>query len=71
MIDVSAGLSDSIHKQIDASYYPDGWRRYMARAIKEVFPDKIVMTSGNIRNPQMKFVNVFLVILDVQDIVLD
>ena len=41
MIDVSAGLSDSIHKQIDASYYPDGWRRYMARAIKEVFPDKI------------------------------
>ena len=45
MIDVSAGLSDSIHKQIDASYYPDGWRRYMARAIKEVFPDKIVMTS--------------------------
>lgn len=52
MIDVSAGLSDSIHKQIDASYYPDGWRRYMARAIKEAFPDKIVMTSGNIRNPQ-------------------
>ena len=52
MIDVSAGLSDSIHKQIDASYYPDGRRRYMARAIKEVFPDKIVMTSGNIRNPQ-------------------
>ena len=52
MIDVSAGLSDSIHKQIDASYYPDGWRRYMARAIKEVFPDKIVMTSGDIRNPQ-------------------
>lgn len=51
MIDVSAGLSDSIHKQIDASYYPDGWRRYMARAIKEAFPDKIVMTSGNIRNP--------------------
>lgn len=52
MIDVSAGLSDSIHKQIDASYYPDGWRRYTARAIKEAFPDKIVMTSGNIRNPQ-------------------
>ena len=52
MIDVSAGLSDSIHKQIDASYYPDGWRRYMARAIKEAFPDKIIMTSGNIRNPQ-------------------
>ena len=103
MIDVSAGLSDSIHKQIDASYYPDGWRRYMARAIKEAFPDKIVMTSGNIRNPQSaceilenqdadligmgrqtianpswshkvktgKIVNVFLVILDVQDIVLD
>ena len=43
MIDVSAGLSDSIHKQIDASYYPDGWRRYMARAIKEAFPDKIVI----------------------------
>ena len=45
MIDVSAGLSDSIHKQIDASYYPDGWRRYMARAIKEVFPDKIVINT--------------------------
>lgn len=52
MIDVSAGLSDSIHKQIDASYYPDGWRRYMARAIKKAFPNKVVMTSGNIRNPE-------------------
>ncbi|MEF2783689.1 MAG: NADH:flavin oxidoreductase, partial [Clostridium sp.] len=35
IIDVSCGLSDSIHYQIDANYLPDGWRSYMAKAVKE------------------------------------
>lgn len=53
MIDVSAGLSDSIHKQIDANYYPDGWRSYMASEVKKAFPHQVVMTTGNIRNPKV------------------
>lgn len=52
IIDVSAGLSDSIQYQIDANYLADGWRSYMARAIKEAF-QKPVITTGNIRNPQI------------------
>ena len=52
MIDVSAALSDSIHYQIDANYLPDGWRSYMAKAVKEKF-NKPVMTTGNIRDPKV------------------
>lgn len=51
IFDVSAGLNGSIQKQIDASYYEDGWRAYMAKAVKEKF-GKPCMTMGNIRNPQ-------------------
>lgn len=49
--DVSAGLNGSIQKQIDANYYEDGWRAYMAKAVKEKF-GKPCMTMGNIRNPK-------------------
>ncbi|MGN1181907.1 MAG: FAD-dependent oxidoreductase [Faecalibacillus sp.] len=53
IIDVSAGLADSIHKQIDANYFKDGWRSYMAKAVKDAFPEKLVITTGNIRDPQI------------------
>lgn len=52
IIDVSAGLSDSIQYQIDANYLADGWRSYMAKAVKERF-NKPVMTTGNIRDPKI------------------
>lgn len=52
IIDVSAGLSDSIQYQIDANYLADGWRSYMAKAVKEKF-NKPVITTGNIRDPKI------------------
>ena len=51
VFDVSAGLNGSIQYQIDANYLPDGWRSYMAKAVKERY-GKPCMTMGNIRNPQ-------------------
>ena len=38
--------------QIDANYLPDGWRSYMARAVKEKF-GKPCIAVGNIRHPQI------------------
>lgn len=52
IIDVSCGLVDSIQYQIDANYLKDGWRSYMAKAVKEQF-HKPVMTTGNIRDPKV------------------
>ncbi|NCB92020.1 MAG: FAD-dependent oxidoreductase [Clostridia bacterium] len=52
IIDVSAGLNSSIQFQIDANYLADGWRSYMAKAVREKFK-KPVITMGNIRNPQV------------------
>lgn len=52
IIDVSAALSDSIHYQIDANYLADGWRSYMAKAVKDKF-GKPVITTGNIRDPKV------------------
>ena len=52
IIDVSAGLTGSIHYQIDANYLKDGWRSFMAKAVKEKF-NKVVMTTGNIRDPKV------------------
>lgn len=52
IFDVSAGLNGSIQKQIDANYYPDGWRSYMAKAVKEKF-GKPCVTMGNIRDPKV------------------
>lgn len=50
--DVSCGLNGSIQYQIDANYLEDGWRSYMAKAVKEKY-GKPCMTMGNIRNPQV------------------
>ena len=34
MYDVSCGLNPSLQYQIDSNFLPDGWRSYMARAVK-------------------------------------
>lgn len=49
--DVSAALNASIQYQIDANYLKDGWRSYMAKAVKERY-GKPCVTMGNIRNPE-------------------
>jgi len=49
--DVSAALNDSLYKQIDSNYFPDGWRSYMAKAVKEKY-GKPCVTMGNIRSPK-------------------
>lgn len=52
VFDVSCGLNGSIQYQIDANYLPDGWRSYMARAVKKKF-GKPCIAVGNIRHPQI------------------
>lgn len=50
IFDVSCGLNGSIQYQIDANYFEDGWRSYMAKAVKEKF-EKPCISMGNYRNP--------------------
>ena len=52
VLDVSCGLNNSIQYQIDANYLPDGWRSYMAKAVKEKY-GKPCVTMGNIRDPKV------------------
>ncbi len=52
VFDVSAALNGSIQYQIDANYMPDGWRSYMAKAVKETY-GKPTITVGNIRDPKV------------------
>ena len=52
MFDVSCGLNSSLQYQIDANYLPDGWRSYMAKAVKERY-GKLCVTTGNIRDPKV------------------
>ena len=52
IFDVSCGLNGSIQYQIDADYLPDGWRSYMAKAVKEKF-NKPCISMGNIRDPKV------------------
>lgn len=51
-LDVSCALNGSIQYQIDANRFPDGWRSYMAKAVKERF-HKPCVTMGNIRDPKV------------------
>ena len=51
LYNVSAGLNDSMEKMIDKAYLPDGWKRYLAKAVREKL-HKHVITSGNIRDPK-------------------
>ncbi|MEY8309292.1 FAD-dependent oxidoreductase [Erysipelotrichaceae bacterium 51-3] len=52
MYDVSCGLNPSLQYQIDSNFLPDGWRHYMARAVKDKF-GKPVMNAGNYRDPKI------------------
>lgn len=49
---VSCGLNSSIQYQIDSNFRPDGWRSYMARAVKDAF-HKPVIAMGNMRDPKI------------------
>lgn len=51
LYDVSCGLNPSLQYQIDSNFLPDGWRSYMARAVKDKF-GKPVMNAGNYRDPE-------------------
>lgn len=52
ILNVSAALNDNLQYQIDKMNLADGWRSYMSKAVKERFPEKITVTSGNIRSPR-------------------
>ena len=52
MYDVSCGLNPSLQYQIDSNFLPDGWRSYMARAVKDKF-GKQVINAGNYRDPEV------------------
>ena len=52
LFDTSAALNPTIQYQIDANYLEDGWRAYMAKAVRDKF-GKPTIAIGNIRNPQV------------------
>ncbi|MFD0702074.1 2,4-dienoyl-CoA reductase [Slackia equolifaciens] len=52
MFDTSAALNPTIQYQIDANYLEDGWRSYMAKAVRDAY-HKPTVAIGNIRNPQV------------------
>lgn len=52
IFDVSAAQNDTLFMQIDQMNLPDGWRSYMAKAVKEKF-NKPTITSGNFRDPKI------------------
>lgn len=52
VFDVSAALNASMHKQLDSPFFPDGWRSYMARAVKERY-GKPCISVGNYRDPEV------------------
>lgn len=52
IFDVSCGLNGSIQYQIDANYLKDGWRSYMAKAVRDKF-QKPCISMGNMRDPEV------------------
>lgn len=52
LFNTSAGLNQSIQYQIDANYLKDGWRSYMAKAVRDKF-HKPTIAMGNIRDPKI------------------
>jgi 2,4-dienoyl-CoA reductase-like NADH-dependent reductase (Old Yellow Enzyme family)/NADPH-dependent 2,4-dienoyl-CoA reductase/sulfur reductase-like enzyme len=50
IFNVSAAVNDTLQFQIDQMNLPDGWRSYLAKAVKDKF-HKPVIASGNFRNP--------------------
>ncbi|MFT8821055.1 MAG: FAD-dependent oxidoreductase [Liquorilactobacillus nagelii] len=51
ILNVSAGINDNLQYQIDKMSLPDGWRSYMAAAVKQKL-GKVTVTSGNFRSPK-------------------
>lgn len=51
VFDVSCGLNESIRYQIEPNHFSDGWRSYMAKAVKEQF-GKPCISMGNYRDPK-------------------
>lgn len=52
VFDTSCALNQTIQYQIDANYLEDGWRSYMASAVREKF-GKPTIAMGNIRDPRV------------------
>lgn len=52
MFDTSSALNPTIQYQIDANYLEDGWRSYMAKAVRDKF-GKPTVAIGNIRDPKI------------------
>lgn len=52
IFNVSAAVNDTLQYQIDQMNLPDGWRSYMAKAVKGKFK-KPTITTGNIRSPKV------------------
>lgn len=52
VFDVSAAQNDTIQFQIDQMNLPDGWRSYMAKAVRDKF-NKPTIASGNFRDPSI------------------
>lgn len=52
IFDVSAAQNDTLFMQIDQMNLPDGWRSYMAKAVKDKF-NKPTIASGNFRDPKI------------------
>lgn len=50
IINVSAAVNDSLQYQIDQMNLPDGWRAYLAKAVRDKF-GKPTIATGNYRNP--------------------
>lgn len=51
-LNISVGQNDNLYLQHDKMSLPEGWRSYMAKAVKEKF-NKPVITSGNFRSPKV------------------
>lgn len=52
VLNISVAQNDNLYLQHDKMSLPEGWRSYMAKAFKEEF-NKPVMTSGNLRTPEI------------------
>lgn len=53
ILNVSAAVNQTLQYQIDKMNLKDGWRAYMAKAVKNKFPEKVIVASGNFRSPQI------------------
>ncbi len=54
MYDVSCGLNPSLQYQIDSNFLPDGWRSYMARAVKNKFKNRLSMLVTTVTRRSLK-----------------